>query len=132
MTFELGVAQEARAGEGADERHLGGGGDRLRGGAVGVPTGPISAKTLSSSISFLVGDRVLGLVAVVDADQLDLAPVNAALLVDLVECGVDAGLHALAERRGRSLEHGRGRTRSSPKSRPFRRAYPTGLRRRTG
>jgi len=51
---ELGIAQEARAGERADERHLGGRRDRLRRGEVGVPTGPISAKTLSSSISFLV------------------------------------------------------------------------------
>ena len=75
---------------------------------VGVPTGPISANTLSSSISFLVAAIALvGLVAVVDADQLELAAVDAALGVDLVERGLEAGPHAEAERRGRAFEHGR-------------------------
>jgi len=38
---------------------------------VGVPTGPISAKTLSSSISFLVATiDFLGFIAIIGADQL--------------------------------------------------------------
>ncbi len=105
---ELGIAQEARAGERADERHLGGGGDRLRGRRGRRADRADSANTLSL-LDQLLGrrDRAIRLVAVVHAGQLDLAAMHAALGVDFVECRIQAHLHAEAERRGRAFQHGR-------------------------
>ena len=53
-TLDLWDCEGLGAGEGADQGHPALGGDRLASAEVGVPTGPISAKTLSSSSSFLV------------------------------------------------------------------------------
>ena len=53
-----------------------------------------------------LGDRAIGIVAIVPADQFELAAVHAALGVDLGEGGEDALPHALAERRRRTLERG--------------------------
>src|SRR5262249_21155146 len=49
-------------------------------------------------------DRFLGLVAVIDRIQLELAALDAARLVDLGESGGDALTHAETERRGRAFQ----------------------------
>ena len=74
---------------------------------VGVPTAPISANTLSSSISLQrLHHRTIGIVAVVAADQFEFAAMDAALGVDLGEGGKNALSHALAERGGGTFERG--------------------------
>src|SRR5882724_7153623 len=76
--LELHVAQEAGAGEGADERHLGGGRDRLGRGRGRRADRPDEGEHLVF-LDQLLGrhDRAVRLVAVVDADELELAAVHA-------------------------------------------------------
>jgi hypothetical protein len=106
--LELGVAQEHGAGEGADERHLGGGGDGLRRGCSRRSDRADQGKDLVLLDQLLSRrDRLVRLVAVIDANQVELAAVHAALLVRFLESRADAGAHALAERGGRTFEHGR-------------------------
>ena len=54
-----------------------------------------------------MGDRPLGLVAVVIALELQLATLDAAVAVGLRERGQEAGAHALAQGAGRTVEGGR-------------------------
>ena len=75
---------------------------------VGVPTGPIEREHLVV-VEKAAGrlDRPLRLVAVVPADELELAALDAAGPVHLAERGKQALPHAEPKRRGRTLEHGR-------------------------
>src|SRR5205085_1403622 len=52
------------------------------------------------------GDRAVRLIAVVHTDQLEFAPMHAALGVHLIEGRVEPELHAEPERGGRPFEHG--------------------------
>ena len=105
--FQFRIAQEAGAGECAHERHLRGGGDRLGCGRSGC-THRADQREHFVFLDQLLGrrDRAVRLIAVVHADQLELAAMHAALGVDLVEGRVEALLHPKAERRGRSFQHG--------------------------
>src|SRR5712692_6444942 len=106
--LELGIAQEAGAGERTGERHPGGAGDRHRRVRGGRSDGA-DQREHPLLLDQLLGrdDRAVGLIPVVDAHQLELAAVDAAPGVDFLERRQDAGAHALPERRGGPFEHGR-------------------------
>ena len=83
---ELRIAQEARAGKGAEERHFGRGGNRL-GGDRGRRADRTDQREDLVFLDQLAGggDGFRRLVAVIDADQPDLAAVHAALAIGFVE-----------------------------------------------
>ena len=66
---------------------------------------PTRAKTLSSSISFLVASiDLFGLVPVVDALEFELPALHTAGLVYFSECRFETRFHTLAQSRGRTFE----------------------------
>jgi len=102
------VAQEAGAGERTDERNLALGGDRL--GCLGCrgADGADQSEDLVVVDQFLdLGNRLVGLVAVIVADQLNRASVYAAGRIDLGESRVEASAHSCSQRRCRSLKRRR-------------------------
>src|SRR6185312_4383514 len=93
------IPQELSASEWADERHLGGRGDRLTG-----LRGWRSDRTKKSKDPVFLYrsgggfDGFLGLVAVIDRFELKLASIDPARAIDFLECGENSFAHALAER----------------------------------
>ena len=101
-------AQELGPGEGADEGYAGLRRDRLRrrrGRRSDRPDEREHLVVVEKAAGRL--DRPLRLVAVVPADELELAALDAAGPVHLAERGKQALPHAEPEGSGRTLEHGR-------------------------
>ena len=97
--------QQARAGEGTEEEHLllqrvrhG----HFRGGRPDVPDESEHVARLRQLLHHRAG--TVGLVAVVESDEAQLAPVHAARLVRRGESEIDAGLHPAAQLLGGSRE----------------------------
>ncbi len=102
------IAQEAGAGEGADERHVGFRCDRLshlRSGRADLPNEREHLVVIDQTVG--VGGRLIRLVAIVVRDQLELPPVDATGRVGFVECREDTLAHPEAEGRRRTIESGR-------------------------
>jgi hypothetical protein len=101
------LAQKFGAGEGADKGSTHRGRDRLGGGGGRCADGAGESEHLVFLEQLLDRfDGFGGLIAVVNALELELAALDAAGLVDLGEGRVETHLHALPQSRGRALEGG--------------------------
>ena len=102
------VAQEGGAGERRDVRHAGVGRDGERGARRrGADRADEREDLVLGDQAAGVGDSDLGLVGVVQRQELQPAPVNAAHEVRFAEGGDDAGAHLVAEVPGGTAESGR-------------------------